>query len=130
MHECGAEYLTCGGRRRPGKGERPSPQWGSLCVEFEFVQPFLESADLCLLALYFVQEQGTQNLILHRLALSIRRTGYKIGKDFGNLFGDPAVLDWFGAVVERLAIAEGDWAEIEDSAAGVAHVPDVFFETF
>jgi hypothetical protein len=42
------------------------------------IELILKTPDLSLLALQFVQDHGSQQLILHSLNLAVRRTGYEV----------------------------------------------------
>ena len=81
-----------------------------------------------MLLLQFVEQHGIQHLILHGLDLPIRRMRDQVRIDLGDLFGDQTVLDGLRAVGERLAVAEGDGTEPQQTAARLAHVPDIFLE--
>src|SRR5437899_8967579 len=87
-----------------------------------------EPADLGLLPLHFIQQHHVQQLVLDRLDLAVGGMGNEIRVDFGDFFGNQAVLPRLGSIVERFLVAEGDRAQPHEAAAGVTHVVNVFLE--
>ena len=54
--------------------------------------------------------------------------GDEVGIDFGHFLGDQAVLHGLGTIGKGLLIAESDRAQLHETAAGIAHVLDIFLE--
>ena len=89
-------------------------------------QPFEHSLQQPLLSLQFVQKQGTQLLVMHRLDLSIFVAHRELRKHLRDLLSDESILNWLRAASERLRVAEGDRPELEEPPARFAHIADVF----